>query len=178
MLTQAGYLLFLIPWFPRPPQSLLAAMPRQKNAPQQPVAKARAKAGARHRNLKQKLANTKGAARIQIEILHYKNSTELLIPRLKFQRVVRELVADICNEKNVDQEDDHEDDQEDENGVEVVQEDDKRLRFNSQALHVLQEAAEDYLVRGFEDAVKCASHAKRVTIMPIDQYLSQKLRGQ
>ena len=84
------------------------------------------------------------------------------------------MVAEIGSDKNVDQEYD----QEKEKGAEVHQEDDKRLRFNSQALHVLQEAAEDYLVRGFEDAVKCASHAKRVTIMPMDQHLSQKLRGQ
>ena len=139
--------------------------------PQQPAAKARTTAGASHRDLKTKLAKAKGAQRIQIEINHYKNSDELLIPKLKFQRVVRELVEGICSEKNADP------DLAPETGEKKNVEQEVK-RFNSQALQVLQEAAEDYLVRGFQDAVQCASHAKRVTIMPVDQSLSQLLRGQ
>ena len=39
------------------------------------------------------------------------------------------------------------------------------MRFQSLAVLALQEAAEAYLVGLFEDAMVCAVHAKRVTIM-------------
>ena len=42
------------------------------------------------------------------------------------------------------------------------------LRFQSQAVFALQEAAEAYMVGLFEDTNLCAIHAKRVTIMPKD----------
>ena len=41
----------------------------------------------------------------------------------------------------------------------------------------LQEAAEAYLTTLFEDTVLCAIHAKRVTIMPKDMQLTQRIRG-
>jgi histone H3 len=73
----------------------------------------------------------------------------LLIRKLPFQRVVRELAADLKSD----------------------------LRFQSTALLALQEAAEAYLVAVFEDTNMCAIHAKRVTIMPRDMQLALRIRG-
>ena len=49
-------------------------------------------------------------------------------------------------------------------------------RFQSGAIMALQEAAEAYLTKLFEDANLCAIHAKRVTIFPKDIQLARKLR--
>ena len=52
------------------------------------------------------------------------------------------------------------------------------MRFQSQAILALQEAAEAYIVDLFEDTNLCAIHAKRVTIMPKDMLLARKIRGE
>ena len=80
------------------------------------------------------------------EIRKYQKSTELLIRKLPFQRLVRELAQDFRND----------------------------LRFQSSAVLALQEASEAYLVGLFEDTNLCAIHAKRVTIMPKDILLAKK----
>lgn len=82
------------------------------------------------------------------EIRRYQKSTELLIRKLPFQRLVRE----ICQDWKTD------------------------LRFQSAAMGALQEAAEAYLVSLFEDTNLCAIHAKRVTIMPKDMALAKRIR--
>ena len=51
------------------------------------------------------------------------------------------------------------------------------IRFQSQAVLALQEAAEAYLVSLFEDTNLCAIHAKRVTIMTKDLQLAKRIRG-
>ena len=84
------------------------------------------------------------------EIRKYQRSTELLIRKLPFQRLVREVTC----------------------GYHVD------LRFQSAALMALQEAAEAYLVGIFEHANLCAIHAKRVTIMPKDIMLARRIRGE
>jgi len=53
----------------------------------------------------------------------------------------------------------------------------QELRFQSQAVLALQEAAEAYLVSLFEDTNLCAIHAKRVTIMSKDLQLAKRIRG-
>ena len=83
------------------------------------------------------------------EIRKFQKSTELLIRKLPFQRVVR----DIASEYKSD------------------------LRFQATAVLALQEAAESYLVGLFEDTNLCAIHAKRVTIMPKDIQLARRIRG-
>ena len=50
------------------------------------------------------------------------------------------------------------------------------LRWQSQAVMALQEAAEAFLVHLFEDTNLCAIHAKRVTIMQKDIQLARRLR--
>ena len=74
------------------------------------------------------------------EIRRYQKTTELLLRKLPFQRLVREIAQDYKTD----------------------------LRFQSVAIQALQEAAEYYLVGLFEDSNLAAIHAKRVTIMPKD----------
>jgi histone H3 len=77
-------------------------------------------------------------------------STDLLIRKLPFQRLVREIAHDIQTD----------------------------LRFQSTALGALQESAEAYLVSLFVDTNSCAIHAKRVTIQAKDILLARRLRGE
>merc|ERR1740121_1040303 len=78
------------------------------------------------------------------EIRRFQKSTELLIRKLPFQRLVREIASEYRSE----------------------------LRFQSSAVLALQEASEAYMVGLFEDTNLCAIHAKRVTIMPKDMQLA------
>lgn len=84
------------------------------------------------------------------EIRRFQKSTELLIRKLPFQRLVREIASEFKND----------------------------LRFQSSAVLALQEASEAYLVGLFEDTNLCAIHAKRVTIMPKDMQLARRIRGE
>ena len=81
------------------------------------------------------------------EIHCYQKSTELLIRKLPFNRLVREIAQDFKTD----------------------------LRFQAQAILALQEAAEAYLVGLFEDTNLCGIHAKRVTIMPKDIQLARRI---
>ena len=83
------------------------------------------------------------------EIRRYQKTTELLLRKLPFQRLVREIAQDFKSD----------------------------LRFQSSAVGALQEASEAYLVGLFEDSNLCAIHAKRVTIMPKDMQLARRIRG-
>jgi histone H3 len=84
------------------------------------------------------------------EIRRYQKSTELLLRKLPFQRLVREITQDYLSDR----------------------------RFQSSALMALQEASEAYLVGLFEDTNLCAIHAKRVTIFPKDMQLARRIRGE
>jgi histone H3 len=84
------------------------------------------------------------------EIRRYQKCTELLIRRLPFQRLVREIAQEFKSD----------------------------LRWQSTALLALQEAAEAYLVGLFEDTNLCAIHARRVTILPKDLQLARRIRGE
>ena len=85
------------------------------------------------------------------EIWCYQKSTELLIRKLLFQRLVREIAQDLSK---------------------------MSIRFQSGAIIALQEASEAYLVGLLEDSNLCAIHAKRVTIMPKDIQLARRIRGE
>jgi len=84
------------------------------------------------------------------EIRRFQKSTDLLIKKLPFQKLVREIAQDY----KVD------------------------IRFQSSAIMALQEIAEAYLVGLFEDTNLCAIHAKRVTILPKDMQLARRIRGE
>ena len=84
------------------------------------------------------------------DICHFQKGTALLIRKLPFQRLVREIAQDFKTD----------------------------LWFQSAAILCLQEAAEVYLVGLFEDSNLCAIHARRVTIMPRDIKLARRIRGE
>ena len=84
------------------------------------------------------------------QIRQYQKSTDLLLRRLPFARVVKEISESLVSEP---------------------------LRWQASAVESLQEAAEAYLVGLFDDANLCAIHAKRVTIQPRDIYLARRIRG-
>jgi histone H3 len=127
------------------------------------------------------------------EIRKYQKSTELLLRKLPFQRLVREIAQDVrilapsCYRRPF--------------SPSAFQQQYKTdLRFQSAAVAALQEAAEAYLVGLFEDTNLCAIHAKRydspfsvfivwhlliwvsisyrVTIMPKDIQLARRIRGE
>lgn len=87
------------------------------------------------------------------EIRHYQKHTYLLIPKLPFSRLVREILVNHLRGGG------------------------DQFRVQKSALSCLQEAAETYLVGMLADANLLAIHAKRVTIMPRDIQLVQTLRG-
>ncbi|ETN40816.1 uncharacterized protein HMPREF1541_05096 [Cyphellophora europaea CBS 101466] len=87
------------------------------------------------------------------EIRRYQQSTDLLLLKLPFARLVREVANDILPRGS------------------------EEFRWQSQAIMALQEATEAFLVHLFEDTNLCAIHAKRVTIMQKDIQLARRLRG-
>lgn len=84
------------------------------------------------------------------EIRAYQNSTDLLLRRLPFARLVREIQLGFTR---------------------------VALRWQGTAILALQTAAEAHLVSLFNDANLCAIHGKRVTIMPKDMQLARRIRG-
>ncbi|KAL3213552.1 hypothetical protein MRX96_035321 [Rhipicephalus microplus] len=84
------------------------------------------------------------------EIYRYQKSTKLLIRKLPFQRLVREIAQDFKMDPC----------------------------FQSSAVMALQEASEAYLVGRFKDTNLCAIHAKRITIIPKDIQLARRIRGE
>ncbi|KAL8554145.1 hypothetical protein ACS0TY_002388 [Phlomoides rotata] len=98
---------------------------------------------------KTKRRSKSGVAALR-EIRKYQKSTQLLIPAAPFIRTVREITFTYAP---------------------IVQ------RWQAEALVALQEAAEDYLIRLFEDAMLCAIHAKRVTLMKKDFELARRIGG-
>lgn len=87
------------------------------------------------------------------EIRKYQRSTDLLIRKLPFARLVRDIALQQAGPEGT------------------------TLRWQASALVALQEASENYLVRLFEDSNLCAIHAKRVTVMNRDIQLARRIRG-
>ena len=83
------------------------------------------------------------------EIRKFQKSTEVLIRKLPFQKLVREIAGHFKSD----------------------------VRFQSQALLALQEATEAYIINLFEDTNLLAIHSKRVTIMRKDMQLARRIRG-
>ena len=88
------------------------------------------------------------------EIRRYQKTTNTLLRKLPFQRLVREI---------------HED-----NKLKNMT---KAERFQSAGLLAMQEASESYMTGLFEDANLAAIHTKRVTVMPKDVLLARRIRG-
>ena len=88
------------------------------------------------------------------EIRRYQKSTDLLLSKLPFARLVREITLSRAGREGFS------------------------YRYQESAILALQEAAEAYLVQLFQDSNLCALHAKRVTLMPKDIHLARRLRGE
>ena len=82
------------------------------------------------------------------EIRRYQKSSELLIKKLPFQRLVREITQDFKSD----------------------------FRFQGIGILALHESAEAHLVGLFEDTNLCTIHGGRVTVMPKDIQLARKIR--
>ena len=83
------------------------------------------------------------------EIRKFQKSTDLLIKKAPFSRLVKQLSQNFAS----------------------------HYRFQSSAIQAIQEACEQYLVQLFEDGNLCAIHAKRVTLMVRDLKLARRIRG-
>ena len=88
------------------------------------------------------------------EIRRYQKSTDLLIRKLPFKRLVREIIGKQPSSFW------------------------EEYRIQESALLALREASEAYLIGLFEDTNLCAIHAKRVTITPKDIQLARRMRGE
>ncbi|KAG0439374.1 histone H3.2 [Dictyocoela muelleri] len=82
------------------------------------------------------------------EIRKYQKSTDLLLRKRPFQRIIREIVNPMCPD----------------------------LRFKPSAIKALQEIYEAQLCGICEDAYQCTVHAKRVTLMNRDIALIRKIK--
>ncbi|KAL9012529.1 MAG: hypothetical protein Q9173_002713, partial [Seirophora scorigena] len=87
------------------------------------------------------------------EIRRFQRTTDLLLLKLPFSRIVREIA------------------------LSLVPVGGEPFRWQSQAIQALQESCEAFLVHLFEDTNLCAIHAKRVTITQKDVQLARRIRG-
>ncbi|XP_027202527.1 uncharacterized protein LOC113796451 [Dermatophagoides pteronyssinus] len=85
------------------------------------------------------------------EIKFYQKTVGLLIPRLSFMRLVKQILDELRPEIG--------------------------YRWNSMALFALQEMTENYMVTLFEDLNVAALHTKRITIKVEDMELVRRIRG-
>merc|ERR1711920_101850 len=92
----------------------------------------------------------KNGAMVFRDIRKYQRSTELLIKKLPFARLVKEIGRRISGDT---------------------------LHFTAEALLAIQEASEDFIVHMLEDSNLCAIHARRITITSKDLQLARRIRG-
>ena len=90
------------------------------------------------------------------EIRRYQKSTNLMIPKMPYVKLLREITQDQCKQPK----------------------DGNDYRWQGAAILATQTAAEDYLTVQLEDANVCALHSKRVTVMPKDIQLVRRIKGE
>eukprot|EP00873_Tetraselmis_striata_P022490 jgi/Tetstr1/442754/TSEL_030842.t1 len=112
--------------------------------------KAATQRGKRGQGVKKLKSFRRGTVALR-EIRKYQKSTDLLVRKAPFQRLVREITQNMFSTE---------------------------MRWQLSAVMAMQEASEAYLVGLFEDTQLAAIHAKRVTIMPKDMQLARRLRGE
>jgi histone H3 len=83
------------------------------------------------------------------EIKKYQKTSDLLVRKMPFMRLVREIASEYTS---------------------------KDVRFQRSSLFVLQTWAESFLIELFEDANLVSMHAKRVTVMPKDVQMALRVR--
>ncbi|XP_076247043.1 histone H3.3 type c-like [Calliopsis andreniformis] len=90
--------------------------------------------------------------RVVQEIRYLRKSIKLIIPKVPFTRIVRDIILDLFPRQGI-------------------------MRIQALALEALQEATEAYLVQFFEDCMLLVHHANRITLTINDVYLLRRLRG-
>jgi histone H3 len=108
-------------------------------ARKQTINKASRKSSGRHHNVKRPHRYRPGTVALR-EIRKYQKSTELLIRKAPFGRLVREITLDYKSD----------------------------IRFQTKAFEALQHCAEHYIIDLFERANRCAIHGKRQTVTEND----------
>ncbi|XP_059096898.1 uncharacterized protein LOC131891373 [Tigriopus californicus] len=139
--------------FPPAKKAPRSSFPAPTKSPRQNIPRPRLSGGGYPQGTPKKRRYRPGTVALR-EIRHYQKSSNLLIPRLPFSRLVKEIAMGVSASMSL-----------------------RGLRFQSAALMALQEAAEAYVVSLMEDTVLCAIHARRVTIMPKDMSLARRIRG-
>ncbi|KAG8583016.1 hypothetical protein GDO81_008255 [Engystomops pustulosus] len=126
---------------------------RDESPPDQPAAPGSSRARSQQAGATQggRKRRYRPGQRALMEIRKYQSSTDLLLSKAPFGRVVRELCMKYTR------------------GV--------PLSWQSLAIRALQEAAEAFLVRLLEDSYTCSLHAKRVTLQRSDIQLARRIRG-
>lgn len=102
-------------------------------------------------NIKKKKVKT--GKHVLKEIKFYQNSTNFLMSKIPFIRMIRGIVQDIAKKTNADV-----------------------PRFTAQSLEILQEVFESHITSLLEASYFATRHAKRVTLYPIDIKLISKLK--
>ena len=92
------------------------------------------------------------------EICRYQKGTDLLIRKLPFQRLAREVLQDLNKLGSYPRF--------------------SAERFQATSLLAIQESVEAFSIGMFEDINLCAIHARRVTNMPKDMQLALRIRGE
>ena len=92
------------------------------------------------------------------KICCYQKSTDILIRKVPFQCLAREVLQDLNKPGSYPR---------------FTAE-----RFQATSLLAIQESVEAFSVGMFEDINLCAIHARRVTIMPKDMQLALRIRGE
>jgi histone H3 len=92
------------------------------------------------------------------KIRQYQKSTDLLIRKMPFQCLAREVLQDLKERIH---------------GVSH-----KADSFQATSLLAMHESVEAFSVGLFDDANLCAIHARRVTFMPKDMQLALRMRGE
>ncbi|KAH7289582.1 hypothetical protein KP509_30G010300 [Ceratopteris richardii] len=90
------------------------------------------------------------------EIRRAQKSVGLLIPKLPFMRVVKQISTNLCSLMKTSS---------------FV-----NVRWQTQALLCLQEVAEDFAIDFMNDAYLCATHSHRVTLMAKDYVIVSRIR--
>ena len=91
------------------------------------------------------------------EICRYQKSTDLLIRKVPFQRLAREVLQDLNKPGSYPP---------------------FTAKFSGDFFVAIQESVEAFSVQLFEDVNLCAIHARRVTNMPKDMQLALRIRGE
>lgn len=135
---------------------------RDANNPPDDEKRNRARKSTGHRNIPSQQPSRKRTVRYRPgqlalkDIRRLRHSTDLLIPKAVFHRLVRDMTQRVAPEVCTD--------------IETP------FKYQYGALVALQEAAEAYLVHLFEDTNLLCIHGRRVTIMPRDINLAMRIR--